>query len=151
MDDKLTEKSPANTPANTPENKLHLKILTHGKVVFDADVDEIYSKSEEGEFGILLNHVPFTCGLDIGVTYAIIGEQVEAFTTMGGVFQLKDNQATILTQSAERGADIDIARAKQAKERAEERLAESKGDTDVQRAEIALARALVRVKASAGK
>ena len=146
MDDKLTEKS----PANTPENKLHLKILTHAKVVFDADVDEIYSKSEEGEFGILLNHVPFTCGLDIGVTYAIIGEQVEAFTTMGGVFQLKDNQATILTQSAERGSDIDIARAKQAKERAEERLAESQGDNDVQRAEVALARALIRLKASSG-
>jgi F-type H+-transporting ATPase subunit epsilon len=143
MEDKLTEKS--------PEKKLHLKIITHGKVVFDADVDEIYSKAEDGEFGILPNHIPFMCGLDIGVTHAIIGEKVESFTTMGGVFQLKDNQALILTQSAEHGSDIDVARAKEAKERAEERLAESKEDVDVQRAEIALARALIRLKASTDK
>lgn len=130
------------------ENKLHLKITTHEKVVFDKDVDEIYSKSTEGEFGILPNHVPFMCALDIGVTKVIVDGNPEFFTTMGGVFQLKDNQASILTQSAERGSDIDVARAKEAKERAEERLAESTDDIDVKRAEIALARAMARLKAA---
>lgn len=133
------------------KNKLHLKITTHAKVVFDADVDEIYSKGESGEFGILPNHVPFMAALDIGVTKVVIDGKPEMYTTMGGVFQLKDNQASILTQSAEAGTDIDVVRARAAKERAEERLAESTGDLDVKRAEIALARAMARLKASSGK
>jgi len=128
--------------------KLHLKITTHEKVVFESDVDEIYSKSTEGEFGILPNHVPFMCALDISVTKIIIDGKSEFFTTLGGVFQLKDNQASILTQSAERGSDIDVARAKEAKERAELRLAESSEEVDVKRAEIALARAIARLKAA---
>lgn len=131
--------------------KLHLKITTHEKVVFDADVDEIYSRSTEGEFGVLPNHIPFMCSLDIGVTKVIIDGKPEFYTTIGGVFQLKGNQALILTQSAEKGSDIDVARAKEAKERAELRLAESTDDVDVKRAEIALARAMARLKASMHK
>jgi len=48
-------------------NKLHLKITTHERVVFDSDVDEISAKGVQGEFGILPNHVPFMSALDIGV------------------------------------------------------------------------------------
>lgn len=133
------------------DKKLHLKITTHEKVVFDADVDEIYSKSTQGEFGILPGHIPFMCSLDIGVTKIVTSNEVQFFAIMSGVFQLKDNEALILTQTAENGSDIDVTRAKEAKERAEARLAESVSDTDVQRAEIAMARASARLKASAAK
>ena len=133
---------------NLPTKKLHLKITTHEKVVFDSDVDSISSRSTQGEFGVLPNHVPFTCVLDFGVTKIEVGNKCEFYTTMGGVFQLKDNEALILTQSAENGADIDLARAKEAKVRAEARLESAADDTDVKRAEVALARALARLKAS---
>lgn len=130
---------------------LHLKIITHEKVVFDSDVDEIYSKGVNGEFGILPNHVPFMCALDVGVTKAVMAGKTEYFATMGGVFQLKDNQALILTQAAENGSNIDVARAKEAKERAEARLASVSDDLDVKRAEVALSRAAARLKASMKK
>lgn len=136
---------------NTLENKkIHLKITTHEKVVYEADVDSIYTKSTEGEFGILPNHMPFTCVLDIGVTKVDIVNRCELFTTMGGVFQFKDNEALILTPVAEKGSDIDVMRAEESKKRAEARLAQSVEDSDVQRAEIALARALTRLKAARG-
>lgn len=135
-------------PEETYGKKIHLKITTHERVVLDADVDEIYSKSVQGEFGILPGHIPFTCALDIGVTKVVIDGKPEYFTTMGGVFQLVGNEALILTQSAEKGSDIDIERAEEAKRRAEERLEDEADSTDVQRAEIALARALARLKAS---
>ena len=134
-----------------PEKRLHLKITTHEKVVFDSDIDEIYAKSTNGEFGILPDHIPFMCALDIGVTKVLIGNQPEFFAVMGGVFQLKDNQASILTQTADSGADIDVVRAKEAKERAELRIAESSEELDVKRAEISLARAVARIKASSAK
>lgn len=130
------------------KKKLHLKITTHEKVVFDGDVDEIYSKGTQGEFGILPNHIPFMSALDIGITKVIIDGQAELFTIMGGVFQLKDNEALILTQAAEKGSEIDVVRAEEAKERAEARLEAGADDSDVKRAEVALARALARLKAS---
>lgn len=129
------------------EKKLHLKITTHEKVVFDSDVDEIYTKGTHGEFGILPDHIPFMSPLDIGITKVVIDGKPDFYTTMGGVFQLKDNEAVILTQTAERAADIDVMRAEEAKKRAEERIEGGTGETDVQRAEIALARAMARIKA----
>lgn len=133
-----------------PGKKIHLKITTHEKVVFDGDVDEIYSKGTQGEFGILPNHIPFMSALDIGVTKVVIDGKPEYFTSMGGVFQFKNNEALILTQSAEKGSDIDVARAEEAKERAEARLEAGADDSDVKRAEVALSRALARLKASKG-
>lgn len=133
-----------------PEKKLHLKITTHERVVFDEDVDEIYSRGVQGEFGILPGHIPFMTALDIGVTKVVIDGKPELFTTMGGVFQLAGNEALILTQSAERGSDIDKERAEEAKKRAEARLENEPDGTDVQRAEISLARAMARLKASKG-
>lgn len=132
------------------DKKLHLKITTHEKVVFDEDVDEIYSKGTQGEFGILPDHIPFMSALDIGVTKVILNGTSEFFTTMGGVFQLKDNQALILTQAAEKAEEIDIQRAEEAKKRALERLELEEDNLDVQRAEISLARAIARIKASKG-
>lgn len=131
-----------------PDKKLHLKITTHERVVFDSDVDEIYAKGTQGEFGILPGHVPFMSGLEIGITKVVIDGKPERFTTMGGVFQLKDNEALILTQTAERAEEIDVERAEKAKRRAQERLEQEEDNLDIQRAEIALARALARLKAT---
>ncbi len=127
---------------------MHLKIITHEKVVFDEDVDEIYTRGTDGEFGILPNHVPIMSALDIGVTKVVQNGQSSYFTTMGGVFQFKDNEAVILTPTAEAGKDIDVARAKEALERAQARLAEKNAELDIKRSEAAVARALARLKAT---
>lgn len=129
------------------EKKLHLKITTHEKVVFDSDVDEIYSKSTQGEFGVLPNHIPFMCGLAIGVTKVVVDGKTLHFATMGGIFQLQNNEALILAQAAENADDIDATRAEKARKRAQERLENAENGIDVDRAEIALARAMARLKA----
>lgn len=130
------------------EKKLHLKITTHERIVFDSDVDEIYAKGTQGEFGILPGHIPFMSALDIGITKVVIDGKPKLFTVMGGVFQLTGNQAMILTQAAESAEEIDIERAEEAKKRAKERLENENDTTDVQRAEVALARAFARLKAT---
>lgn len=130
------------------DKKLHLKITTHEKVVFDEDVDEIYSKSTQGSFGVLPGHIPFMCPLDIGVTKVVKDGKAQNYTTMGGIFQLTGAEALILTNTAEKAEEIDVERALEAKKRAEERLEEEADTTDVQRAEVALSRALARLKAS---
>lgn len=126
---------------------MHLKIITHEKVVFDDDVDEIYSRGVNGEFGILKNHIPFMTALDIGVTKIVQGDNIKFFATMGGVFQFKDEEALILTDCAECGDEIDEMRAKEALQRAQVRLLEADAKLDAKRAEAALARAMARLKA----
>ncbi len=127
---------------------MHLKIITHEKVVFDDNVDEIYTKTTDGEMGILKNHVPVMAALDIGVTKAVKDNQPILFTTMGGVLQFKEDEALILTTTAERGDEIDVARAKEALNRAKARLADSEAEIDAKRAEAAVARAMARLKAT---
>lgn len=127
---------------------MHLKIITHEKVVFDENVDEIYTKTTDGEMGVLKNHVPIMSALDIGVTKAVKDNVPIYFTTMGGVFQYKDDDALILTTTAERGEEIDVARAKEALKRAQARLSDSEAEIDAKRAEAAVARAMARLKAT---
>ncbi len=127
---------------------MHLKIITHEKVVFDEEVDEIYTRGTDGEFGILKNHVPIMAALDIGVTKVKKGDESKSYTTMGGVLQFKDNECIILTTTAECGDDIDVARAEAALRRAKERLADNDASIDAKRAEAAVARAMARLKAT---
>ena len=127
---------------------MHLKVITHENIIFDEDVNEIYLKGIDGEFGVLEGHEPIMASLVIGVTKIVKGSDVKLFTTMGGIFQLKDGQAIILANAGEFGEDIDVARAEQAKERAQARLAEVNAQIDAKRAEAAFARAMVRLKAA---
>lgn len=127
---------------------MHLKIITHEKVVFDEDVDSIRTRGVDGEFGILKGHIPVMAALDIGVTRITQNGNVKNFSTMGGVFQYKDDEAIILTNTAENGDEIDVTRARAAMERAKARLAEKEASNDVKRAEASLARAMARLKAS---
>ena len=130
---------------------MKLKIITHEKIVFDGEVDELVITTTSGQIGILKDHIPITTSLAIGITKAKIGDRCKYFATMGGVFQFKDNNATILTDICEDSCDIDVTRANAAKERAESRLAETNANIDAQRAQAALARALVRLQAALEK
>lgn len=130
---------------------MNLKIITHERIVFDGEVDELVIHTTSGLVGILKDHIPLTTSLEIGVTKAKIGEKYKYFATMGGVFQFKDNNATILTDVCEDSCNIDVTRANAAKERAEARLADSSAQYDAQRAQAALARALARLQAALNK
>lgn len=128
-----------------------LKIITHEKIVFEGEVDELVIQTKAGQMGILKDHIPLTTVLDVGVTKAKIGTSEKFFATMGGIFQFKDNVATILTDVCEDGCDIDVTRANDAKSRAEARLADATAKVDSQRAQAALARSLARLKAALKK
>ncbi|MDD3150436.1 MAG: F0F1 ATP synthase subunit epsilon [Candidatus Gastranaerophilales bacterium] len=128
--------------------KLNLKIITPEKIVVEKQVDSVYSLSEDGEMGILPDHIPYMTPLKIGVTRYFDNEIVEYISTIGGILQVSDNNVVILTNSAEFGEEIDIPRARAAKERAEARLGSAIKDVDLDRAQIALSRAMARIKAA---
>ena len=130
------------------DKKINVKIITHEKIVYENDVDAGYSPGSQGEFGILYNHIPFMTTLNIGVTRVVNNGEQEYISTLGGIFHFRDNKAIILADEAERGMDIDVPRAKLAKERAEARLGNAKDKKERARAEKAIARAMARLKAA---
>ena len=130
------------------EKKIKFKLITHEKVVFDGEVDEIYAKVIEGEFGILSNHVPFMSALSIGVTKIVNNGESLFFSTVGGVLQFMNNEAVILSEDAEKGTDIDLAVAKSEKEKEEAKFYTPEKIKDIQQSEKALAIAISRFKAA---
>lgn len=131
-------------------SKLKLKVITPKKVLFETDhVDAVYSTAVDGEFGVMPGHIPYVAPLAIGVSKFVKGGDARYISTMGGIFQVKDDEVLILTDEAEFGEDIDVPRARSSKERAEARLGTGKlEDIDVRRAELALAKASARIKAA---
>lgn len=129
-------------------NDIHVKIITHQQIVYEEDIDELVVRTTEGYMGILKNHIPVLCALDIGVAKAFKNKDVQCIAIMGGILQFSDNRATILTDIAEMDCDIDVARAKQARERAEARIRAKDDNLDMVRAQIALAKAIARINAS---
>ena len=69
-----------------------------------------------------------------------------SLATSGGFCEVKNNQIQIIVESAEFLHEIDVARAENAKHRAEERLRDILKDIDIERAKLALARAINRLK-----
>ena len=67
---------------------------------------------------------------------------------MKGFLEITGDAMSILAEVAEWPDEIDLERAKKAKERAKKRLAAKEADIDTARAELALKRALIREKIS---
>lgn len=122
----------------TPEATLMQGVKTEAVVVPVVD----------GQLGILYNHAPMVSTLGLGVLRYKQGAQTKRIAINGGFLELSANQITVLADSAEEAETIDIARAKEAKTRAEKRLRERMANIDRVRAEAALRRAMNRLRAA---
>ena len=75
--------------------KIHIKIITPEKIVYEDDIDAIYAQGTYGSFGILPNHIPFMSVLDIGITKVEKSGIATNFSVMGGTLQFKNNASLI--------------------------------------------------------
>lgn len=127
--------------------KLELEVVTPDRLVASESVDIVMAMGALGEFGILPGHIPFLTPLQPGELRYRKGNQLEYMAVNGGFAEVSNNKVTVLAEAAEKAREIDIDRAKRAKERAEKRLAQAKAeDVDYTRAEMALKRALLRLR-----
>jgi len=127
---------------------LKVDIVTAERVVFSEEgVDRLIVPGIEGELGVLPLHAPLLTTIKPGVLRVVKGEEETTMAITGGFIEVRENRVTILADAAERGEDIDAARAEEARRRAEERLASREATVDMAKAEMDLKRALVRIKA----
>jgi F-type H+-transporting ATPase subunit epsilon len=126
-----------------------LEIVTPEDRLFKDEVEFVVVPEVNGELGILRNHAPLIAALNIGVLrYTDPNGAIKKIAISGGFMEVMDNEARVLAETAEHGEQIDVLRAKAAKERAEARLAAKAADTNLARAELALKRAIARIKAA---
>ncbi|MFP3866915.1 MAG: F0F1 ATP synthase subunit epsilon [Desulfobacteraceae bacterium] len=129
------------------EKSLLLEVVTPDRKVVSEEVDIVVAPGVEGQFGVLVNHIPFLSALEVGEMYYRKGGQTQFLFLSGGFAEVTGQKVTILADSAERGQEIDVERARRARERAERRLAMGRtAEIDWARAEAALRRSIIRMK-----
>lgn len=127
--------------------KLFLEVVTPQKAIVSEEVEIVVAPGSEGEFGALKGHTTFLTSLNLGtLRYKEANGKERLLFINGGFAEVLPNKVTILAESAERRQDIDVARAQEAKNRAEQRLSTKASDLDLVRAEAALRRAIDRIK-----
>jgi len=130
-------------------NDLNLEIISPDSLVLKEQVEAVTVPGTSGSFQILRNHAPLISTFEIGIIKVKkSGNDPFYYTTSGGTIEVNSNKVLVLSDSIEKVDKIDINRAEEAKNRAEERLSKKKTETiDVIRAESALKRAVNRIKA----
>lgn len=129
-----------------------LVVISPERVLLDTEATSLSLMTDDGAIGVLYGHAPLVatvvaCPLTIDTVDG--GRQMLAIGE--GFIEVKGDEVRVLVDSAERATDIDVERARAAKERAEGHLAHrGHAETDVPRAEAALQRAIARLK-TAGK
>jgi F-type H+-transporting ATPase subunit epsilon len=131
---------------------LRLDIVTVERLLYSEDVDMVIAPGIEGQLGILPHHAPLLTGLTYGELRVKRGGEEESFAIGGGFMEVLPDRVTVLADAAERAEEIDIARAEEARRRAEELMKQRREDKlEYARAEVALRRSLIRLKIAGGR
>ena len=126
--------------------ELNLEIVTPAKTAFKGEIKSITVPGSKGRFQVLRNHAPIISTFDIGMIKVDLPDgRANYYSTAGGTIEVLDNKVIVLADSIELVSEIDEERALQAKQRAEERLAEKNSDINLTRAHAALSRAINRI------
>jgi F-type H+-transporting ATPase subunit epsilon len=109
---------------------IRCEIVSQDRTVFQDDVDIVVLPGAAGEMGILPHHAPVLTTLKYGVIRIRRNGKDELFAVAGGVAEVQPAIVTVLADAAENIEDIDIVRAKAAKKRAEDALANLSPESD---------------------
>jgi F-type H+-transporting ATPase subunit epsilon len=130
-----------------PES-IQLIVVTPERQLLRESVVEVTMPGLDGQLGILPGHAPLMTELGIGeLSYKTsTSSQPVVLAVISGFAEVLPDRVTVLAETAERAEEIDLARAEEAKARAEKRLAAGDPNIDWDRANIALQRSVIRVQ-----
>lgn len=127
-----------------------IEIVTPEKLVVRDVAEEMQIPGKNRYLGILPGHAPLISELGVGeISYRVHG-YTHRLAVAWGFAEVLPHKVTILAETAERAEEIDVKRAQDAKQRAEDRLKSGNPEVDFSRAQIALDRADTRLQV-AGK
>jgi F-type H+-transporting ATPase subunit epsilon len=126
---------------------VHVDIVSAEKEIFSGLAEMVFAPAEEGEVGISARHAPLITRLNPGeVRVKVNATESYPFFISGGMLEVQPHVVTILADTAIRAKDIDEAAAIQAKQRAEEILADKTSRVDYASAERQLFQAIMQLR-----
>ena len=99
------------------------EIVSQDRRVFSGEVDMVVAPGADGVMGILPHHSPLFSTLKVGELKVRRGADEEIFAVSGGVIEVRPDRIIVLADAAERADEIDVARAEEARRKAEAQLA----------------------------
>ena len=127
-----------------------LKILACDRLFFEGECDKLIFPAYDGDVEILANHEQLTAQIAIGeLRYVATGvSDWQKAVVSGGIVTVDNNVVTVIVYSAEKPEEIDVARARAAKEKAEAELKEKQSGIDRRISSDSLNRAVQRLRSS---
>ena len=128
--------------------KIKFKIVTPERIVYEDEIDQVTLPTADGEITVLPNHIPLISILVSGELDLRKGGEEIAMAVSGGMIEVRNNEMTILADTAERAEEIDLKRAEEARQRAE-KLKEEKirmDETEFAAVAAMLEKNLARIK-----
>lgn len=126
-----------------------LRVIASNKVFYDAHATYLKVNTLDGSFGFMAHHAPVVVAVETG-PMAIVkpdGTRIEVVVS-GGILSCANNRITVLVDTCETADEIDVRRAEEAKERAEEQLRQKQSIGEYKMSQSSLARALSRLEFS---
>ena len=124
-------------------NTIHVDVVSAEEMIFSGEAEFVALPGEAGELGIYPKHIPLMTRIRPGaVRIKVVGQAEDEFVFVaGGLLEVQPDSVTVLADTAIRGADLDEAKATEAKKKAEEALVnrESKIDYAAAQAELSVA------------
>ncbi len=130
-------------------NTIRFEFIAQERIVYQDDVNMVVAPGESGVLGILPRHAPLMTVIVPGeVVIYKEGEDEQYFAVGGGFMEVRPDKVTLLARSGEAAEEIDIERARRARERAEEFLAQGPPSAEERHRlmELALRRSKIRLK-----
>ncbi len=130
----------------------HLQIVSMDGLEYDGQVQKVMLRSVDGDVAILAGHTNYCTAIGMGTAHVTMEDNTERTAAcIGGMLSVTDGECRVIPTTWEWSEDIDVERAKAAKQVAEERLKDEKLSKEQRvRAEAKLYRALVRIGTAGG-
>ena len=123
-------------------------IVSAEEEIFQGEVQMVVATGEMGELGIAPRHAPLITRLKPGQVRLTLADGAEQFFYVsGGILEVQPQVVTVLTDTAIRAADLDEAKAKEAKAEAERVLANRGEAMEIAEAQARLAEAMAQLQA----
>lgn len=128
---------------------IHLDVVSAEESIFSGEAEFIAAPARMGEIGVYPRHAPLITTIRAGALRVKVPNQAEETLIFisGGLLEVQPGVVTVLADTAIRGADLDEAKAKEAKRAAEEAMANNVSDVDYARAQAELAEAMAQLQA----
>jgi F-type H+-transporting ATPase subunit epsilon len=129
-------------------NTIHVDVVSAEAQIFSGEATFVALPGEAGELGIYPKHTPLITRIRPGAVRIEKADGGEEFVFVaGGILEVQPNGVTVLADTAIRGADLDEAKAQQAKQAAEELMQSQESKIDYAKAQAELASAIAQLAA----